>query len=115
MLSVCPRLIKMDLVSLHVLTSMLSSATQMGATILVLFCVVNYFSLKPEGSIRIIWVSIFYYFFFVVISFAAASFLLSISGHLVVGVSALLETALIHLCYGVLVLVLYSKVLISRK
>ena len=105
----------MDLVSLHVLTSMLSTVTQMGATILVLFCVVNYFSLKPEGSIRIIWVSVFYYFFLVVVSFFAASFLLSISGNMVTGVAALLETSLIHLCYGVLVVGLYSKILISKK
>jgi len=102
----------MDLVGLHVLTGMLSSVTQMGATILVLFCVVNYFSLKPEGSIRIIWVSTFYYFSLVITSFVAAS---CMHGHLVFGVSALLEISLIHLCYGLLVLVLYSKVLLSKK
>lgn len=106
---------KMDLVSLQVLVSMLSTVTQMCATVLVLFCVVNYFSLKPEGSVKIVFVSLFYYFSSVVVSFVAASFLMGMSEYMLVGVSALLEASLIHLCYGLLVLVLYLRILVPRK
>jgi hypothetical protein len=104
---------KMDLVSLHVLTSLLSSVTQMCATILVLFCVVNYFSLKAGTAMKTILVSLFYYFSSVVIYFVAAKFLMDISGHMLAGVSALLEASLIHLCYGLLVLALYSRIIVS--
>jgi hypothetical protein len=105
---------KMDLMSLHVLTSMLSTTTQMCATILVLFCVVNYFSLKPAGSLKIVLISLFYYFSLVVISFVAAIFLKNISGHMLVGVSSLIEASIIHLGYGVLVLALYFRILVSK-
>jgi len=106
---------KMNLVTLHVLTSMLSTVTQMCATVLVLFCIVNYFSLKPGGSIKIVLISLFYYFSLVVVSFAAAVFLMKMSGTMLVGVSALLETSLIHLAYGVLVLALYFRIIVSKE
>lgn len=103
----------MDLVSLHVLSSMLSTATQMCATILVLFCVVNFFSLKPGASMKIIIASLFYYFSSVVAFLAAATFLMDVSGNMLVGVCALLEASLVHLFYGLLVLVLYLRIIIS--
>lgn len=65
---------KMDRVSLHVLTGIVSSVTKGRAAILVLLCVVSYFSLKPEGSIGIIWVSLLYVFFSVAVGFLAVLF-----------------------------------------
>lgn len=104
----------MDLVSLHVVSSMLSVVAQMSATIVVLFCVVNFFSLKTGKSVRIVFVSLFYFFFSVIILFAAALFLKDISPyHMLIGVSALMEASLIHLCYGILVLSLYMRSFIS--
>ena len=106
---------KMDLMSLHVLTRILSTVTQMCATVLMLFCVVNYFSLKPGGSLKIVLISLFYYFSLVVISLvAAAIFLKNISEHMLVGVSSLIEASVIHLGYGVSVLALYFRTIFPK-
>jgi len=105
---------KMDLMSLHVLTGILSTGTQMFATVLLLICIVNYFSFKPGGSLKIVLISLLYYFSLVVISFAAAIFLKNRSGHILVGVSTLISAAIIHLGYGVLVLALYFRTIFRK-
>lgn len=102
---------KVDLISLHMFTSMLSVVLQMTATILMIFCVVNLFSLKPASSLKGVAIGIFYFFTSVVLLFIGASALMDLSRpfHFFVGTSALLEACLVHLCYGSLVVALYLK------
>lgn len=100
----------MDLVGLHIVSSMISVAVQMAGTIVAIFCVVHFFSLKPGSSMRSVFASLLYFFSSVVVLLVAALFLKDISPYqMLVGVSALMEASLIHLSYGVLVLYLYIR------
>ena len=60
---------------------------------------------------KIVFFSIFYFFFLVLILFMAALLLLDISRpyHMMSGFSALIEACLLHLGYGVLVVLLYFR------
>jgi len=106
----------MDLMSLHVMSGILSVGLQMFATFFALFCVVNFFSIGRRGSMKIVLFSVFYFFSSVVILFAAAFFLLDISGpgYVLSGFSALMEACLFHLSCGVVVVALYFRSLIER-
>jgi len=108
--------IRMDLVSLHVLSGLLSVSLQMVATVFVLFCVVNFFSIKRGSSMKIVLFSIFYFFFLVFILYVAALLLLDVSRpyHILTGFSALMEACLLHLGYGVIVVALYFRSLVEK-
>jgi len=106
----------MDIVALHVLSSMVSTAVQMIATCLVLYCVVNFLSLKPGSSMRFIFISVSYFFATVAVMIVGALMLWGISEpSYMVGVAALLEAALIHLVYGLLLSALYLRNVITEK
>lgn len=107
----------MDLIGLHMLTSMVSVVLQMTATVFMIFCVVNLFSLKPTSSINSVVIGIIYFFTSMIILFAGASVLMEMSRpfHLFVGTSALIEACLVHLCYGSLVVALYLREFRLRK
>lgn len=106
----------MNLTILHTLYSLLSSVAQMCATIIVIFCAVNFFSLKPGKSMKFVFISLFYLFSLAIILLAAAQFLLDISGtfHGLGGVTALIGGALLHLCFGLLILILYMRHILSE-
>lgn len=101
----------MDLISLNMFSSILSVVLQMTAMILMIFCVVNLFSLKPASSLKSVAIGIFYFFTSTILLFVGASALMDMSrsSHFFAGTSALLEACLVHLCYGSLVLALYLK------
>ena len=103
--------VKVDLISLHVFSSILSVVLQMIAMILMIFCVMNLFSLKPASSLKSVFIGIFYFFTSATLLFVGASALMDMSRpfHFFVGTSALLEACLVHLCYGSLVVALYLK------
>lgn len=103
--------VKVDLTSLHMFSSMLSVILQMTATIFVIFCVINLFSLKMGSSLKIVAIAIVYFFTSMSLLFVGASALMDMSEpfHLYVGTSALLEASLVHLCYGSLVVALYLR------
>ena len=106
----------MDLVALHVLSNLVSAAVQMIATLVVLFCVVSFLSLKPGSSLRFAFISLFYFFSLTIALFLGAVLLDGISLPTYrVGVVSLLEAALIHLGYGALVSLLYVRNLISQR
>ncbi len=106
----------MDLVTLHVFSNLLSAALQMVATLVVLFCVMTFLSLKPGSSLRFAFVGLSYFFSLTVALFLAAVFLDGISLPTYrTGVVSLLEAALIHLGYGALVFLFYVRNLISRR
>jgi hypothetical protein len=86
------------------------------ATIVVLFCVVNFFSLKPGASLRFAFLSITYFFLVMGLLIASAILLknISVSFYIPGGTSGLLGAALVHFCYGLLILLLYVKNVISR-
>ena len=106
----------MDLVALHVLSSMVSTALQIIATCVVLFCVVNFLSLKPGSSMKFVFISASYFFVSLVVLIVGAVMLWSISNpSYLVGVAALLEAALIHLIYGLLISLLYLRNVITEK
>lgn len=105
----------MNLVNLHVLASLISAIAQMCAIIIVISCTINFFSLKPVKSMKIVFISLFYFFSSVIILFAAAQFLLDISGIFSLGgVTALVGGALLHLCCGLLIFVLYLRYILSE-
>jgi hypothetical protein len=106
----------MDIVALHVLSSLVSTAVQIIATCVILYCVVNFLSLKPGSSLKFVFVSMFYFFASVVVLIVGALMLWSISEpSYMVGVVALLEAALIHLVYGLLILLLYLRNVITER
>lgn len=106
----------MDLVTLHVISSMISTAVQMIATIVVLFCVVTFLSIKPGSSLRFASMSLLYFFSISVFLIIGAILLANISSLTYrVGVASLLEAALIHFSYGVLVSLLYLRNVISQR
>lgn len=107
----------MDLVSLHMLSSLLSTATEFVATLIALYCVVSFFSMKEEKSKKFVFISLFYFFLLVIILFVAAQLLINLSKpfHIPLGgVSALLGASLLHLCFGLVVIAIYSRIIISR-
>ena len=106
----------MDLIHLHALTSLLSSIAQMCAIIIVVFCAMNFFSLKPGKSIKFVFISLFYFFSLAGILLAVAQFLIDVSGVFTSlgGVKALIGGSLLHLCFGLLILILYSRHIVSE-
>ena len=106
----------MDLAFLHTLSSLLSSIAQMCAIILVVYCAMNFFSLKPGKSIKSVFISLFYFFSMGIILFAVAQFLLDTSGILssLGGAKALIGGSLLHLCFGFFILILYWKLIWSE-
>jgi len=76
----------------------------------------NFFSSKPGKSIKFVFISLFYFFFLAGILFAVAQFLLDISGVFASlgGVKALIGGSLLHLCYGLLILILYWRHILSE-
>ena len=105
----------MDLMLIHMAFGLVSAVMQMAATILVLSCVVNFFSLKPEGSLRMVYIGLFYFFGSSFFFFVGASWLmdLSVKFSMFMGISAFVEALLVHLVYGSLVAVLYSGIIYS--
>jgi len=106
----------MDLVPIHFVFSLVSAVMQMAATILVLSCVVNFFSLRPEGSLRMVYIGLFYFFGSSFFFFVGALWLMDqgVEFNMFMGISAFVEALLIHLVYGSLVAVLYSGIIYSR-
>ena len=102
--------------SIHVVFSLISAVMQMAATILVLSCVVNFFSLKPGGSLKVVYFSLFYFFGSSIFLFIGASWLseFSIPVNFYVGISAFVEAFLVHIVYGSLIAVFYSGTLLSK-
>lgn len=101
----------MDLGSIHVLGSLISAIAQMVAIIIVMFCSVNFFSLRPGASLRFVFYSLVYFFSSVVVFSIAAQFLMNISGQFqgLGGVSALVGASVLHLFFGLLIVALYLK------
>jgi len=110
------RSVKMSLVVLHTLASLLSSVAQMCAIVIVVFCAINFFSLKPGKSLKFVLISLLYFFSLAIILFAAAQFLLDISGIFqnLGGVCALIGGSFLHLCFGILILILYMRYILSE-
>lgn len=107
---------KMDLATLHMFSSLLSVIAQMSATIFVIFCVVNFFSIRPGSSLRIVLFSLGYFFVSMIVLFVGATLLMSVSpSHMLVGVSALIEASLINLCYGIIVSAIYLRSFVSER
>lgn len=106
----------MDLIALHIICGLISTAVQMSATVIVLFCVINFFSFKPGGSVKFFYLSITYFFSSWVFLIAGALWLKYLTGHfyLLVGVSALLMAAVIHFFYGALIIALYIRTVILQ-
>ena len=106
----------MDLTVLHTLSGLLSSIAQMCAIIIVIFCAINFFSLKPGKSTKIVFISLFYFFSSATILLVAAKFLLDMSGifESLGGVKALIGGSLLHLCFGFLILILYIRHILSE-
>jgi len=106
----------MDLTMLHVFCSLLSSFAQMCAVIIVISCTINFFSLKPGKSIKFVFISLIYFFSLATILLATAQFLLDISGLLrtLGGIKALIGGALLHLSFGLLILILYLRIILSE-
>jgi hypothetical protein len=104
----------MDLIALHVLSGLVSAVVQMAATVVVLFCIVSFFSFKPGGSTRFFFISVTYFFLSYILLFASAVTLENITGSAPVfsGVSTLFMAALIHLVYGVLIVALYIRTVV---
>lgn len=101
----------MDLVGLHTLSSLLSAITQMIATIIVIFCAVNFFSMKPGSSLRFVFFSLLYFFSSVIVLSVTAQYLMNISRQFqgLGGISALIGGAVLHLLFGLVVIALYIK------
>jgi hypothetical protein len=106
----------MDPAVLHTLCSLLSSFAQMCAIIIVIFCAINFFSLKPGKSIKFVFISLIYFFSLTIILLATAQFLLDVSGLLrtMGGVKALIGGSLLHLSFGLLILILYLRIILSE-
>lgn len=106
----------MNAIALQVLGGLLSAAVHMISTIIILFCVINFFTLKPGGSKKFVFVGLFYFFSSLVVLLGSAQMLMS-SGPLstinLVGV--LLGAALVHFSYGVLLVLLYIGNIASRR
>lgn len=106
----------MNIMELHILSGLLSAATQFFATVIVILCVVNFFSLKPGKSIKYVFFSIFYFFSLVVIFAASSKLLMDITKpyHLLGGVNALVGASILHLFFGLLVTILYIGYIVSE-
>lgn len=102
------RCIAMDLVTLHMLSSLLSAITQMIATISVVFCAVSFFSLKPGASVRFAYVGLVYFFSSTLVLSVIARFLMNVSKTFPLGgVTALMGACVLHLFFAFTVIVLY--------
>jgi hypothetical protein len=104
----------MDLMSLHVMSGLLSAALTLIATVVAFYCIFSFFSYKPGGSLRFAFTSLSYFFSAGVLLFIGSSVLRNATGtvYLIVGVDALIMSALAHFSYGVLVVVLYARTVI---
>lgn len=104
----------MDITALIVLSGLASTVIQMAATIIVLFCVVSFFSYKPGGSTRFFYISLAYFFLSYAVLFTSAVMLENVimSVPSFSGVSPLLMASLINLAYGVLILALYIRTVV---
>jgi hypothetical protein len=107
-------MIEMNLLTLHVISGLVSAVSQMAGTVIVLFCVISFFSFKPGGSTRFFYLSLIYYFVSCFIFVEGAILLNDISGlpYILMGVSALLMAALINFSYGVLIVILYIRTVV---
>lgn len=98
----------MDTIALQVLGGLISATFQMIATIVILVCVINFFSLKPGGSKKFVFVGFLYFFSSMSILLGSAMMLMSVgSVHTINLVGVLLGGALVHLAYGALLFALY--------
>ncbi len=104
----------MDLATFSVLSGLASTVIQMAATIIVLFCVVSFFSYKPGGSTRFFYISLAYFLLSYAVLFISAVMLEDVlmSVPTFSGVSPLLMASLTNLAYGVLILVLYIRTVV---
>ena len=107
---------EMDLASLHILGNILSSVAQMCAILIVIYCAMSFFSWKPVKSLKPVFISLSYFFSLATILFAFAQFLLVTSGILSVlsGIPSLMAGSLLHLCFGVFILILYWRLIWSE-
>lgn len=102
------RFIAMDLITLHMLSSLLSVITQMIATIWVVFCAVSFFSLKPGASVRFAHIGLVYFFSSAFALSVIARFLMNVSRKFPLGgVAALIGACVLHLFFAFIVIVLY--------
>lgn len=104
----------MDATTLRLLGGLLSAVLQMTATLVVLFCVVSFFSYKPGGSTRFFYISVGYFLSLHIVLFAASVAFESTMASFPVfsNVSNLLMASLIHLIYGILIIVLYVRTVV---
>ena len=105
----------MDLISLHIMSGLLSAALMLVATVTAFYCVFSFFSYKPGGSLRFAFTSLSYFFSAGVLLLIGSSVLRNIttgSGYLVIGIDALIMSALAHLGYGILVVALCARTVI---
>jgi len=96
------------------MSGLLSAALTLIATVVTYYCVFSFFSYKPGGSLRFAFTSLSYFFSVGVLLFMGSIFLGNTTGtvYLVMGVDALIMSALAHFGFGVLVLVLYARTVI---
>lgn len=105
----------MDLLLTHTLVSILSASMQMLATIIMLFYVVTFFSFKAGSSLKSVFFALLYFFSSAVFLYVSSVWLSVISrpGHLLAGVSALIQVLLIHITYGLIISALYLRTFLS--
>lgn len=103
----------MDLAALHLLSGLVSTVAEMAATVGVLFCVVSFFSYKPGGSTKFFYVGLIYFLLSYAGFFAGAIVLESITATMsLFGVATLFMAALMHLVYGILLVVFYIRMVV---
>jgi hypothetical protein len=105
----------MDLISLHIMSGLLSAALMLIATVVAFYCVFSFFSYKPGGSLRFAFSSLLYFFSAGILLLIGSSVLRNIptgSVYLVLGIDALIMSALAHIGYGFLVVALYARTVI---
>lgn len=109
---------KLDPAHMQVLFSLLSAYMQMGATILMLCCVVNFFSLKPGSSVKGPFVALLYFFSSAIFAYGSSVWLSDVSMradlNMKAGIISLAQAQLIHISYGLLIFALYLRTLMSK-
>ena len=94
----------------------MSATMQMVGAIVIVFCIISFFSMKPGSSRRFAFIGFLYFFSSLIVFLGGAWWLMSVGSiHVMNLVGALVGAALVHLSYGVILFILFVGDVISER
>lgn len=101
---------------MEVLGGLVSAALQMVGAIVIVFCIITFFSLKPGSSKRFAFIGFSYFLSSLVALLGGAWWLMSLGSiHVMNLVGALVGAALVHLSYSVVLFILFITDILTER